>query len=65
MNETKELSQFVAETTFDDLPAYLIDKMKVYALDNIASGFVGSDQPWSQIVAETVKSLDTSSATPT
>ena len=57
MNETRELSHFVAETTFDDLPAYLIDKMKIYALDNIASGFVGSVQPWSLIVVETTKSL--------
>lgn len=57
MNETRQLSQFVAETTFDDLPADLIDRMKVYTLDNIASGFVGTAQPWSRIVAETTKRL--------
>lgn len=54
MNETRELAQFVAKTQFEDLPAAVVDKCKIYVLDNIASGFVGSVQPWSKIVAELV-----------
>lgn len=52
MNETRELARFVAETKFQDLPTKVVDRTKVYLLDNIACGFVGSVQPWSKIVAE-------------
>ncbi|MFC1987977.1 MmgE/PrpD family protein, partial [Chloroflexota bacterium] len=55
MNETRKLAQFVADTKFEDLPTEVVEKSKVYLLDNLACGFVGSVQPWSKIVAELVQ----------
>jgi 2-methylcitrate dehydratase PrpD len=51
MRETVELARFVADTRFEDLPAEVIEKMKIYILDNFACGLLGSVQPWSKIVA--------------
>ncbi len=57
MNETLRIAQFVAETRFQDLPFDLIDKAKVFVLDNLASGFVGAEQPWSNKVASLASEL--------
>lgn len=54
MNETRELARFASETTFDDLPKDVVNKLKGYVLDNLGSGLVGAVQPWSKIVAEIV-----------
>ncbi len=50
MRESRQLAEFVADTTFEDLPAGLADRMKLFILDSLAGGFVGSGLPWSQIV---------------
>lgn len=50
MGESRELAEFVAAATYDDLPADLAERMKTYVLDTLAAGFVGSKLPWSQIV---------------
>lgn len=55
MNETRKLAQFVADTKFEDLPTEVVEKSKVYVLDNLACGFVGSVQPWSKIVTEVAR----------
>ncbi len=55
MNETRQLAHFVAATCFEDLHPELIERFKVYVLDNIASGFIGSVQPSSTIIAEMVR----------
>ncbi len=57
MGATVELAEFVARTDFDRLPARLIDRAKVYLLDNLAAGLIGSVQPWSRIVADLVREL--------
>ena len=57
MDETRQLGRFVAETSYRDLPTELIDKAKVYILDNLSAGFVGSVQPWSLMVAELAREL--------
>ncbi len=57
MGATVALAEFVAGTSFDRLPAGLIDRAKVYILDNLAAGFIGSVQPWSLIVADLVREL--------
>lgn len=57
MGATAELAEFVAETDFDRLPADLIGRAKVYILDNLAAGFIGSVQPWSLLVAGLVREL--------
>ncbi len=55
MNETRELAEFVADTKFEDLPTGMVEKSKVYVLDNLACGFVGSVQPCSKIITELVR----------
>ena len=55
MNETRQLTRFVAETQYDDLPHDVVDKIKIYVLDNLASGFVGAVQPWSRMIASLVQ----------
>ena len=54
MDETRQLARFVVETRFEDLPRDVVEYAKVFVLDNIASGLVGSVQPWSNMVAEMV-----------
>jgi 2-methylcitrate dehydratase PrpD len=48
--ESQQLAGFVASTTFSDLPADVIERMKLYLLDTLAAGFAGSQQPWSRMV---------------
>ena len=51
MNETRRLAEFVAETGYEDLPGEVVEAARVYILDNLASGFVGSLTPWADMVA--------------
>jgi 2-methylcitrate dehydratase PrpD len=50
VHESQQLADFVASTTFGDVPADVIERMKLYLLDTLAAGFAGSQQRWSQIV---------------
>ena len=55
MGESRQLAEFVADTTYEDLPADLTERMKTYVLDTLAAGYVGCRQPWSQIVYDIEK----------
>jgi 2-methylcitrate dehydratase PrpD len=57
MDETRRLASFVAQTGYADLPNEVIEKARIYLLDNLAAGFVGSVQPWSLIVASLARDL--------
>lgn len=50
MGESRQLAEFVAATTYDDIPADVTERMKTYVLDTLAAGYVGSQLPWSRIV---------------
>ena len=52
MNETRRLAEFVAQSTYQDLPVPVVEATRVYILDNLASGFVGSLTPWADMVGE-------------
>jgi 2-methylcitrate dehydratase PrpD len=52
VDETRTLAQFVSKTGYGDLPASVIERMKVYTLDTLAAGMVGSRLPWANMVAE-------------
>jgi 2-methylcitrate dehydratase PrpD len=54
---TRELASFVAATGFADLPADLVEQAKIFVLDNLAVGLIGSVQPWSEMIASTVHEL--------
>lgn len=49
---TRRLAAFVSETGYDDLPRSVVDRMKVYVLDSLAAGFVGSGLPWAAMVRD-------------
>jgi 2-methylcitrate dehydratase PrpD len=57
VNETKQLAQFVHQTSYADIPSAIIDEFKIFVLDTIAAGFIGSMQPWTQKLTGVVESL--------
>jgi 2-methylcitrate dehydratase PrpD len=52
VNETRALVNFVSGTGYDDLPASVVERMKVYTLDVLAAGFIGSKLPWAEMVLQ-------------
>jgi 2-methylcitrate dehydratase PrpD len=52
---TRTLARFAAEADFAALPPRVVEAMKVYLLDDLACGFLGSAQPWSSIVVDLVR----------
>src|SRR3954464_9998904 len=58
MNETRQLARFALDTRFEDLPSDLIERFKLYVLDSIAAGMVGSAQPWSKMVGDMVHEFE-------
>jgi 2-methylcitrate dehydratase PrpD len=52
---TAELARWVNGLAYGDLPASVVERIKVYTLDCIACGFVGAIQPWSGMVREVVQ----------
>ena len=52
MNETRRLAEFAAGTGYEDLPKDVVEATRIYILDNLASGFVGSSTPWAEMVSE-------------
>ena len=57
MSATRDLARFVAQTTYSDLPARLVEQARVYVLDNLAAGLLASVQPWSAMVVDTLREL--------
>jgi 2-methylcitrate dehydratase PrpD len=57
MHETRTLAQFVAQTSFSDLPRRLVDNLKITVLDTIGAACVGSVQPWAQKAVTVVQAL--------
>ncbi len=57
MEETRQLARFASRTQYEDLPPDLVAQAKIYILDNLAAGLVGSRQPWAQIVIGLVRDL--------
>jgi hypothetical protein len=52
MNETREIARFVSEAQYEDLLLNLIDELKIFVLDALAAGFIGSVQPRARMVVE-------------
>ena len=51
MHETRRLAEFVAATGYADLPLPVLEATKVYILDNLACGLLGSTTLWAEMVA--------------
>ena len=52
MDETLRLAEFIADTGYGDLPAEVVEATRVFILDDLASGMVGSATPWVGMVRE-------------
>jgi 2-methylcitrate dehydratase PrpD len=57
VNETRQIAQFVRETNYEDIPAAIVDEFKIFVLDTIAAGFIGSLQPWTKKLVGVVHAL--------
>jgi 2-methylcitrate dehydratase PrpD len=57
VNETKQLARFVRESSYEDIPPAIVDEFKIFVLDAIAAGFIGSKQPWTQKLTGVVRAL--------
>jgi 2-methylcitrate dehydratase PrpD len=51
---TRDLARFAARTRFDDIPATVIDKVKLSILDGLGVCLHGATLPWTQKVREVV-----------
>jgi 2-methylcitrate dehydratase PrpD len=57
VNETKHIAQFIRQTSYADIPPAIIDQFKIFVLDTIAAGFIGSLQPWTRKLVSVVHAL--------
>jgi 2-methylcitrate dehydratase PrpD len=63
MDESRRLAQFAAQTTFEDLPHDVVEKVRIYILDDLAAGCAGARTPWSDIVADLAQETSTGPCT--
>ena len=55
MNETKELASFISSLEYGDIPAEVVNHVKLLILDTLGCGLFGSTIPWTIMVAELVE----------
>ena len=57
MSATKTLAQFIVDTSYETLPASVVDAAKVAILDGVANMLGGSTQELAAIIGQYVKAL--------
>lgn len=57
MEETRQLTNFVLETSFKDFPKEVVERAKVSVLDYLASASYGSTKDWSKKICHYVKQI--------
>src|SRR5688572_11342021 len=62
MNESRKLAAWVAETPYEALQQDVIDLVRIFVLDGLASGFAGARTPWAGMVADMVRESSTGAA---
>lgn len=55
MGMTVELAEFVATTSYDELPLPVVEQLKIFVLDALACGYAGARLPWAAIVVDTFR----------
>ena len=58
---TRGMAQFVSTLRYEDIPAQVIQRIKLLMLDSIGCALYGSDLPWTRILQDTLSGLDSSS----
>jgi aconitate decarboxylase len=56
---TGRLADFAASLRFDDIPAGVVEHVKLCLLDTIGCGLFGATLPWTRILDETISAVDT------
>ncbi len=57
MGTTEKIAKFVAETTYEDIPAKALETAKRTALDTLAAALAGCAEPGSRLITSYVKAL--------
>lgn len=59
---TKGVAAFVADLTYEQIPADVIARIKLLILDSIGCAIYGTELPWSRILMQTLGGLDQTEA---
>ncbi|MDC1383774.1 MmgE/PrpD family protein [Candidatus Puniceispirillum sp.] len=54
------VAEFVSGLTFEDIPAAVIERIKLLMLDSIGCGIYGANLPWTNILKKTLGAIDSS-----
>ncbi len=57
---TRELAQFVSTLSYEQIPGDVLKRIKLLMLDSLGCALYGTQLPWSRILRETLKSVDSS-----
>jgi len=59
---TRGMADFVSSLRYEDIPAEVIDRIKLLILDSLGCAVFGAELPWSRILMETLAETDGSGA---
>jgi len=59
---TRGIASFVSGLRYEEIPGEVRNRIKLLILDSLGCGLYASRLPWSRIIVETLRRLDTSSA---
>ncbi|MGH3745997.1 MAG: MmgE/PrpD family protein, partial [Micromonosporaceae bacterium] len=58
LNSTQRLAGFAAQLRYQDLPAAVVEHVKLCLLDTVGCALHGATLPWTRILRETIAELD-------
>ena len=56
---TAGIARFVAGLRYEDIPAAVLDRIKLLILDSLGCALFGAELPWSRLLTETLARVDT------
>ena len=56
---TRAIATFVSSLEYEMIPQEVRDRIKLLVLDSIGCGLYGADRPWSRLLRETLRDIDT------
>ena len=59
---TTAISEFVSGLRFEQIPAEVIERIRLLILDSLGCGIFGSGLPWSKILQDTLSRVDATPA---
>ncbi len=57
---TRGIASYIAHARYEDIPAEVIERLKLLILDSIGCGIYAADLEWSRILIDSLKAVDTS-----